>query len=264
VKSRGDGADDKGTGWHLTPPYRIIERDGVKIGFIGCTTNRGPQVVSSTITTGVTFSNCKGGIKFPQNRPIDWDDQAISHGPWKTDPVTGVGYWQPGNKVLNNPATAAVQAANRNLAGETTPWTVRPHQGGDAGYKVKNEIVRWTNWLREVEGVDLVAVMSEAGIAENVWAAEQLTGMANGPDIYFSSDMHEEANLPVVTRDKNGKKVIIIENPEDIAQISQLDITVRNGAITSWSFKGHDVDDSVWPSWGMRSPFLNPCRESAE
>ncbi|MDH5324507.1 MAG: hypothetical protein OEZ68_03660 [Gammaproteobacteria bacterium] len=245
------GVVSRGTGMNLTPPYRIIERDGIKIGFIGCTTNRGPQVVSSTITTGVSYSNCKGGIKFPQNRPIDWDDQAISHGPWIVDDTHPKGgYWRPGNKVTGNPADASVQAGNRVVSAD--PWTKRPQNDGTAGYKVKNEIVKWTNHLRNVEGVDLVAVMSEAGIAENIFAAENLKGMDNGPDIYFSSDMHEETNFPVVVTDPRGKKVIIIENSEDIAQISQLDVEVENGRIVEWEFTGHDVNESVRPDRRLR------------
>lgn len=241
------GVASKGTGMNITPPYRIIERDGVKIGFIGCTTNRGPQVVSSTITTGVSFSSCKGGIKFPQNRPIDWDDESYSHGGSKAN---------PGGQVKNNPASAGTQAGLRNAAAEAaddaaakpfepTGWDNMPHWGGVHGYKVTNEIVKWTNHLRDVEGVDLVAVMSEAGIAENIFAAENLTGMDNGPDIYFSSDMHEETNFPVVVTDPNGKKIIIIENSEDMAQIGELKVEVENGAITEWKYKGHDIDESI-------------------
>lgn len=241
------GVVEKGTGMNITPPYRIIERGGVKIGFIGCTTNRGPQVVSSTITTGVTFSSCKGGIKFPQNRPIDWDDASYSHGGTKAS---------PGGQTKGNPASAGTQAGNRDSDAEVaddakakpfepTGWDNMPHWGGVYGYHVTNEIVKWTNHLRDVEGVDLVAVMSEAGIAENIYAAENLTGMASGPDIYFSSDMHEETNFPVVVTDPNGKKVIIIENSEDIAQIGELKIEVKNGAIIKWKFKGHDIDDRI-------------------
>ena len=253
------GVSSKGTGMNLTPPYRVIEKAGVKIGFIGCTTNRGPQVVSSTITTGVSFSNCKGGIKFPQNRPIDWDDASYSHGGTKA---------APGGKVTGNPADLAVAAFNRNSdaeaaddakakAGEPTGWNNFPHWSGVYGYKVQNEIVKWTNHLRKPvseggEGVDLVAVMSEAGIAENIQAAENLGNMANGPDIYFSSDMHEETNFPVVVTDPNNKKVIIIENPEDIAQISELDVVVKDGAIASWSFKGHDVNEKIREDREMR------------
>jgi len=245
------GVVSKGTGKNLTPPYRIIKRDGVKIGFIGCTTNRGPQVVSSTITTGVSFSNCKGGIKFPQNRPIDWEDKAISHTKWIPATDTTPAHWQAGNKVIGNPADANTQAGNRG--DNNNDWTKRPQNGGTAGYKVVNEIVKWTNYLRSVEKVDLVAVMSEAGIAENIYAAENLTGMANGPDIYFSSDMHEELNYPAVVTDPNGKKVIILENSEDIAQIGELKVTVKNGKIKKWSFKDHDVNETVWPNWRMRS-----------
>ena len=241
------GVAEKGTGMNITPPYRIIKKDGVKIGFIGCTTNRGPQVVSSTITTGVTFSSCKGDIKFPQNRPIDWDDASYSHGGTKAS---------PGGQVKGNPASAGTQAGLRNAAAEAaddaaakpfepTGWDNMPHWGGIYGYKVTNEIVKWTNHLREVEGVDLVAVMSEAGIAENIFAAENLTDMDNGPDIYFSSDMHEETNFPVVVTDPRGKKVIIIENPEDIAQIGKLEIEVKNGRITEWEYEGIDIDESI-------------------
>ena len=253
------GVASKGTGKNLTPPYRIIKKDGVKIGFIGCTTNRGPQVVSSTITTGVSFSNCKGGIKFPQNRPIDWEDKAITHTKW--DPAlpnpgkgetaeTATGWWVAGNKIRNNPADPSVVAGNRG--NDSGDWSVRPHQGGDAGYKVVNEIVRWTNYLRDVEKVDLVAVMSEAGIAENIYAAENLGNMANGPDIYFSSDMHEELNYPAVVTDPNGKKVIILENSEDISQIGELDIVVKDGKIATWKFTDHDVDEDVRSNWRMK------------
>ena len=248
------GVANKGTGMNLTPPYRIVEKDGVKVGFIGCTTNRGPQVVSSTITTGVSFSNCKGGIKFPQNRPIDWDDASYSHGGTKV---------APGGKVKGNPASADTKAGNRNTAAEAaddaaakpfepTGWDNMPHWGGVYGYKVVNEIVKWTNHLRNVENVDLVAIMSEAGIAENIQAAENLGGMTNGPDIYFSSDMHEETNYPVVVTDPNGKKVIIIENSEDIAQIGELKIEVKDGKIAEWEYKDHDIDDRIVENVDMK------------
>ena len=248
------GVASKGTGMNLTPPYRVIEKDGVKIGFIGCTTNRGPQVVSSTITTGVSFSNCNGGIKFPQNRPIDWDDASYSHGGSKAS---------PGGKAKGNPASAGTVAGNRNAAAEAaddtaakpfepTGWDNMPHWGGVYGYKTVSEIVKWTNHLRTVEGVDLVAVMSEAGIAENIHNAENLGNMTNGPDIYFSSDMHEETNYPVVVTDPAGKKVIIIENSEDIAQIGELEVEVKNGKIVEWEYKGHDIDDRIAENADMK------------
>ena len=44
------GVVNKGIGNLLTRPYKIMTINGVKIGMFGCTTNRGPQVVSSFIT----------------------------------------------------------------------------------------------------------------------------------------------------------------------------------------------------------------------
>ena len=220
TKNLDPGVSSKGVGKLLTPPYRIITKDGVKIGFIGCTTNRGPQVVSSTITTGVAFTNCKGEVKFPQNRPIKWAN-----------------------------ADAATVAAN--MGTEKNP-TIPTPEGGDKGHVTKSEIEKWTKYLRDVEGVDLVAVMSEAGIAENIYAAENLgQGDAtwNGPDIYFSSDMHEETNQAVIVTDPNGKKVIIVENSEDIAQIGELEIEVikTDGKyrIAEWEYKAHDILDHI-------------------
>jgi sulfur-oxidizing protein SoxB len=68
----GPGIVNKGIGELLTDPYLVKTVNGVKIGFIGCTTNRGPQVVSSNITRGISFTNCMGDVKFPQNQPIKW------------------------------------------------------------------------------------------------------------------------------------------------------------------------------------------------
>ncbi len=220
TKNLDPGIVGRGVGKLLTPPYRIIEKDGVKIGFLGCTTNRGPQVVSSTITTGVAFTNCKGEVKFPQNRPIKWDL-----------------------------ADAGTQAANRGM--DSNP-DVPTAQGGDKGHNTVGEIVKWTRHLRDVEGVDLVAVMSEAGIAENIYAAENLgAGDAdwNGPDMYFSSDMHEATNQAVIVTDPSGKKVIIVENNEDISQIGELEIKTEkvNGKyrIKKWKYKAHAITPEI-------------------
>jgi len=237
TKALDNGVVNKGTGKLLTPPYRIIEKEGVKIGFIGCTTNRGPQVVSSNITTGISFTNCKGEVKFPQNRPIDWKDDVRFNG-------------KVGGNVQENPADASTVAAYKG--DDNGQPTFPSAEGGNYGHVTQNEIVKWTKHLRDVEGVDLVAVMSEAGIAENVYAAENLgqgDSKWNGPDIYFSSDMHEETNKAVIVTDPAGKKVIIVENSEDIAQIGELEIEVKkvNGRykIKEWEYTAHDILDNI-------------------
>ena len=45
-------------GQRVLPPYRLITVNGVKVGIVGCTTSRGPQVVGSWVTTGLEFTDC--------------------------------------------------------------------------------------------------------------------------------------------------------------------------------------------------------------
>jgi len=47
----------------LMPTHRIkVTKDGVKVGIIGCTTNRGPQVVGNYVTKGLVFTDCSKEI----------------------------------------------------------------------------------------------------------------------------------------------------------------------------------------------------------
>ncbi len=45
-------------GQRVLPPYRIKIVNGVKVGIIGCTTSRGPQVVGSWVTAGLEYTDC--------------------------------------------------------------------------------------------------------------------------------------------------------------------------------------------------------------
>jgi 2',3'-cyclic-nucleotide 2'-phosphodiesterase (5'-nucleotidase family) len=45
-------------GKRVLPPYRIRTVNGVKLGIVGCTTSRGPQVVGSWVTQGLEFTDC--------------------------------------------------------------------------------------------------------------------------------------------------------------------------------------------------------------
>jgi S-sulfosulfanyl-L-cysteine sulfohydrolase len=51
------------TGKRVLPPYLIREVDGVKIGIIGFTTDRGPQVVGRGVTRGVRFTKGDAELK---------------------------------------------------------------------------------------------------------------------------------------------------------------------------------------------------------
>jgi S-sulfosulfanyl-L-cysteine sulfohydrolase len=56
------------TGSRVLPPYLIREVDGVKIGIIGFTTDRGPQVVGRAVTKGVRFT--KGDAELKELVPL--------------------------------------------------------------------------------------------------------------------------------------------------------------------------------------------------
>jgi len=45
-------------GERVLPPYRIHTLSGVKVGVLGCTTRRGPQVVGSWVVDGIEFTDC--------------------------------------------------------------------------------------------------------------------------------------------------------------------------------------------------------------
>ncbi len=189
------GVVNKGAGNLLTRPYKIMQVNGVKIGIFGCTTNRGPQVVSSVITKGISFSNCKGEVRFPQNRPIAWSGEHPNQDP--ADPSNG--------------------------------------------FRVIPEIPKFVNILRNEEKVDIVVLLSEAGLAENIYNAENY----NGIDLIFSSDTHETTTVPVVVTQPNGGKTIIVEEGEDAVQVGELEIELKNGKLDSWEWTAHKINAKV-------------------
>ncbi|MEW6731937.1 MAG: 5'-nucleotidase C-terminal domain-containing protein [Acidobacteriota bacterium] len=168
----------KAPGTRLLPPYRVKNVGGIKIGFLGLTTNRGPQIVSRKVTQGVVFSSGEGIT---------------------IDPGTPT-----------NPADDVV---------------------------VEPEVPSLIKLLREKEKVDLVVMLSELGLAQNIYLAEKYSGI----DIVFSSDMHEETKVPVVT----STGTILIEEGEDGAQVGELEIKVKRGKISKWKWTAHEIDERV-------------------
>ncbi len=229
----GPGVVQKGAGELFTDPYHVQTVNGIKIGFIGCTTNRGPQVVSSRVTWGLSFTNCMGGVKFPQNKPIQWP---VGH-------------------------------PNRDVAAEKLDKTggTSPVKGSTVKFRTVNEIVKFTTILRtpmgsdthyinsatgkawKGEGVDLVVVMSEAGIPESLWNAET-TVMPVGvrfPEVILSSDTHERTRVPVVAVNKDGNKTLIIEEGEDAMQVGLIELEFKNGKLKEWEWHRYDIDESI-------------------
>lgn len=150
-------------GERVLPPYLVRQVGGVKIGLLGLTTDRGPQVVGRAVTKGFRF--LKNGTE--------------------------------------------VDAEVRTLVAE----------------------------LREKHKVDLVVMASEMGMANNIRLAEAIAGI----DVVLSSDMHEIATRPYVTR--NG--TLVVEEGQDGTVIGEITLTLEDGKVKDWRHKLHVIDDRI-------------------
>lgn len=66
------------SGEYVVPPYRIIEKAGLKIGIIGMTTDRGPQVVGSAVTAGLCYlSSAPGTSGTPDVSQVEAELQSL-------------------------------------------------------------------------------------------------------------------------------------------------------------------------------------------
>ena len=50
-------------GTRVLPPYSIKHIGGLKVGILGCTTRRGPQVVGSWVVDGIEFTDCRKEVE---------------------------------------------------------------------------------------------------------------------------------------------------------------------------------------------------------
>lgn len=181
----GGGTCTNRNGTRPVAPYKIKMVGNVKVGILGLTTDRGPQVVGSSVTKGLCF--LKNG-----------DDV------FATDPDTGV-----------------------------TTQTV----GG-----VDSEVAAQVTQLRDVEGVQIVVLASEMGLANNIRLAEKIPGI----HVILSSDMHEETGKAVVaTNTTTGGKTILVEEGQDGTMMGQLTIKIMDGAVSEWKWKPIRVDSTI-------------------
>lgn len=65
-------------GQRILPPYTLRKINGVKVGIIGCTTSRGPQVVGSWVTVGIEFTDCSREVpKFAEKLRTELGAQVV-------------------------------------------------------------------------------------------------------------------------------------------------------------------------------------------
>lgn len=150
-------------GQRVLPPYLIKDVGGVKVGILGLTTDRGPQVVGRAVTKGFYF--------------------------------------------MKN------------------------------GTEVDAEVAARVKELRDEQKVDVVVMASEMGLANNIRLAEKIPGI----DVILSSDMHEETRDPVVTTGGT----VIVEEGQDGTRLGQITLTVKDGKVAQWKWKGYDITDKI-------------------
>ena len=162
------------TGTRAVPAYVIKTVGRVKVGILGLTTDRGPQVVGSSVTQGLCFLR-------------NGDDTATAGG-------------------------------------------------------VDSEVADRVNELRTVQGVDLVVMASEMGLANNIRLAEKIPGI----DVVLSSDMHEETPRAIVAiNSTTGGKTILVEEGQDGTMMGKLEIMVKGKTVVDWEWKSIRVDSSI-------------------
>lgn len=109
--------------------------------------------------------------------------------------------------------------------------------------------------LRE-QGVDLVVLVSEFGLAKNILIAEDVPGI----DVVLSSDMHEETRE--VVRTSTG--ALVSEVGQDGTRVGVLDLSVGPDGVTGWDWTLHTVGEDLEPDPAVaelvaqvRRPFLS-------
>ena len=106
----------------------------------------------------------------------------------------------------------------------------------------KTEVPCYVNQLRNVEGVDVVVMISELEMARDIQIAETLTP---APDVILNSDMHERTVEPIVAINPDGRQVLIVEEGQDGTVVGNLELEIKNGLITEWEFKQKVITDDI-------------------
>ncbi len=188
-------------------------------------------------------------------------------GPYtSTDPVTGVTttVQRPLKRVLPTYSVKQVGNVKVGILGMTTARAIaavgttvtKNYQFTDG----KTEVPCYVNKLRNVEGVDVVVMISELEMARDVQIAETISP---SPDVILNSDMHERTVSPIVAVNPDGHQTLIVEEGQDGTVVGKMELKVSNGSIVKWEFKQVVVTDNIPEDRGIaaavktaRAPFV--------
>jgi len=154
----------------VLPPYLIKQVGNLKVGILGMTTDRGPQVVGSSVTKNLMF----------------------------------------------------LRTAK---------------QEGEDMSQVDKTVQKHVKYLRSVEKVDLLVMLSELGLANNLRIAETIPGI----DVVLSSDMHEESQVAIVATNKDDSSTIVVEEGQDGTMINELKLSIAAGKVAKWEWIAHNI-----------------------
>lgn len=172
-----------------------------------------------------------------------FDDSAVC-GVTATDPATGT--VRPRKRVLPTYIIKQVGNVKVGILGFTTARAIAA-----VGTSVtknymftngKDEVPCFVNRLRNVEGVDVVVMMSELEMSRDIQIAETI---APAPDVILNSDMHERTTVPIVAINPDGHKTLIVEQGQDGTAIGKLELEVKNGVITEWEYKQRVITQDI-------------------
>ncbi len=113
------------------------------------------------------------------------------------------------------------------------------------GFKLTSgdsEVAELVPYLRDVEHVDIVIMLSELGLAKNMRIAETNPGI----DVIVSSDMHEMTRQAVVaTNLQTGGKTIVVEEGQDGTMVGEITLRIENRRISDWKWRAHIITDEI-------------------
>jgi sulfur-oxidizing protein SoxB len=104
-----------------------------------------------------------------------------------------------------------------------------------------DNVAKYIQYLKEVEGCGIVFVVTHMGLAQQV-------GLANDPniegaDFILGADTHERVRVPI-----QGKYTKVVECGAFGSFLGKLDIKVEDGKIATYAYELMDVDPEKYPA----------------
>lgn len=101
-------------------------------------------------------------------------------------------------------------------------------------------IAKYVKLLREVEGCEVVIVVTHMGLAQQVGLANNPA--ATGVDVIIGADTHERVRVPI-----QGKYTKVIECGAFGSFLGKLDLEITDGKYTGMQYQLMDVDPAKYP-----------------